>query len=96
MSELGSYPIPMNRHHHVRHDIEGDFYECIDCLDLWFDWSDPNLHYTECPGEATPVKQAIHDATIGLPESVKKRMALALGLTESGEVPVSVGGEDRP
>lgn len=72
-------PIPMNRHHHVQHDEVGGFYECVDCLDVWFDWSDPDLHYTECPGVATPAKQAIRDATTGLPDSVKKRIALSLG-----------------
>ena len=79
MSELGSYPIPMKRHHHVRHDAAGDYYECLDCLGVWFDWSDDDLHYSECPGEATPAAKAIRAATTGLPDLVKKRMALALG-----------------
>jgi hypothetical protein len=69
--------------HRVRHDTEGDFYECADCLDVWFDRSD--LPHTECLGEAIPVKQAIRDATTGLPESVKKRMALVLGVPISDD-----------
>lgn len=54
-------------------------YGCVDCLETFDHWPSDNLPESECAGVPTPMAQAVHDATTGLPDSVKKRMMLALG-----------------
>lgn len=60
-------------------EVGDGLFECIDCLEAFDYWPSDTEPRSECPGEPTPVIKAIRDATTGLPESVKKRMALALG-----------------
>lgn len=60
-------------------EIGDGLFECIDCLEAFDYWPSDTEPRSECPGYPLPVTLAVREATTGLPESVIKRMRVALG-----------------